>query len=63
MGPGAGGAFGIGTDSFCNQQVVKLRALEFATAFIRAVGWPAAWVVGDISVVWQMFGNAKAGVG
>ena len=61
--PGLGGRSALVPDSFCNQQVVELRALEFATNFIRAVGWPVAMVVGDNSAVLQMFANAKAGVG
>ena len=63
MGARVGGAFDSGPDSFCNQQVVEMRALEFATKFIRAMGWLVASVVGDNSAVLQMFVNAKAGVG
>ena len=49
--------------SFCNQQLVELRALDSATNFILAVGWTVASVVGHNSAVLQMFANAKAGVG
>ena len=61
--PGLGGRSPLVLDSFSNQQVCELRALEFRTNFVRALGWPAASVVGDNSVGLQMFANAKAGVG
>ena len=40
-----------------------MRALEFATNFIRAVSWALVSAVGDNSAVLQMFANAKAEVG
>ena len=61
--PGLGGRSSLVPDSFCNQQVVEMQALEFTTNLIRAVGWPAASAVGDNSAVLKMFVNAKAGVG
>ena len=61
--PGLGGCCAVIPDSFCNQQIVELRVLEFAANFILAVGWPAASAVGDNSAVLQMFANAKAGLG
>ena len=61
LGGGGGGAVVAG--SFCNQQFVELRALEFATNFILAVGSPAQSVVVDNSAVLQKFANAEAGLG
>ena len=61
--PGLEGRSVLVPGSFCNQQVVEPRALEFTTNFFRVVGWTATLVVGDNSAVLHMFANAKAGVG
>ena len=47
---GGGVRFEVVPDWFCNQQLVDLRAVEFATNFTLAVDWPAPSVVGAISL-------------